>query len=209
MHVVGVAAVGREDRDDRLERGRPQRRDLKGVEAGVRRPVHPDRAVAPVPRRQPVERLEVVLPLAVGVLVLGDALGRARPADVGAAHREISLVDEPAVDPARPRQVVLPVRPRLEHDGPRALRLGQVQRQRDPHAVGHPDEHVLLGHRVLPSPQISNRTSSPAAESLPVPRRFATDRSTAAAIATADSDSTSITVATALSDGFVPVRPVP
>ena len=57
--------------------------------------------------------------------------------------------------------------------------------------------------------QNSNLTSSRAALASAVPRRRAMARITSAAIVIAVRDITSMTVATAFSDGFRPVRPVP
>ena len=88
MDVVGVAVVGRHHRDDRGEVRRVEERDLDRGEAAVRDPPHPDLAVAPRLRRQPLDGVEAVLGLACGVLVQGDSRRRARAPNVEPAQGE-------------------------------------------------------------------------------------------------------------------------
>ena len=147
VDVVGVAAVGRVDRDDRLQRGRLERGHLQGVEPAVRRPVHADGAVRPLLLCEPRDHDQPVVPLPLRVLVGSVAARRAGAADVGAADREPSLVAEPPVDRRRVRDVVLAVRPRLEHHRPRRRHVvRQMQREGDPHAVVHLEEPQLVRH---------------------------------------------------------------
>ena len=67
VHVVGPAVVAGVDRADRLQRRRPLAGHLQGVEAGVRRAVHADAAVAPLLAGQPGDHLgQVALLLRAG-----------------------------------------------------------------------------------------------------------------------------------------------
>ncbi len=152
VDVVGVATVGRVDRDDRLQGRRAERGDLEGVEARVGGAVHPHVPVRPVLRGQPGDRLDVVLELARRVLVHRVALRRAGAADVGPADREAALVAETPVDPRRVREIVLAIGTSLEDDRPRRRRVGEMQGERDPHAVVHLEEPILVGHpRTVPA----------------------------------------------------------
>src|SRR5262245_27774665 len=67
--IVGVAIVSRADGDDRLERGRTSRRDLKPVEAAPGDSHHPDDTAAPGLRGQPRDHLQAVVLLLLRVLV--------------------------------------------------------------------------------------------------------------------------------------------
>ena len=123
VDVVRVAVVGGVDRHDRLQGRRPPHRGLDRVEPGVRGPVHPHRAGAPVRAREPVDHLGEVLHLLRRVLVDRDALGRAGAAHVQAADRVVPLVAEAPVLARPHREVVLAVGIGLEQGGPRPARL--------------------------------------------------------------------------------------
>ncbi len=72
MDVVEIAVVGRHDRHDRAQVGRPERRDLDRREPAIRDAPHPDRAAAPRLGRQPFHRVEPVPRLVGGVFVERD-----------------------------------------------------------------------------------------------------------------------------------------
>ena len=74
VDVVRVPVVGRVDRADRPERRRPLDRELDGVEAGVRGPVHPDPPRAPVLCGEPRDDL-----LEVGLLLRRVLVARRSP----------------------------------------------------------------------------------------------------------------------------------
>ena len=147
VDVVGVAVVGRIERDDRPQRRRPEHRGVERREPGIRAPEHPDRARAPGLLGEPRDDGAQVVGLGRRVLVDGDAVRGARAARVDAADRIVALVPKPAVVVGPDRDVVLAIRVRLEDRGPRAGRLGQVQRRGEPHAVAHRDEDVRLRQR--------------------------------------------------------------
>ena len=93
VDVVGVAVVGRAQRDDRLQRRRPPRRDLERVEAAPADAHHADRAGAPGLRREPGDHLERVVLLLPGVLVLHQPVGIAVAAHVD-PHAGIAVAGE-------------------------------------------------------------------------------------------------------------------
>ena len=87
-----------------------------------------------------------VVGLARRVLVDGDAVRRAGASRVDPADGVVALVAQPAVVVRPDRDVVLAVRVGLDQRRPRARRLRKVKGGRQPHAVGHRDEDVRLGH---------------------------------------------------------------
>ena len=87
VDVVGIAVVGRAERDDRLQRRRPPRRDLQRVEAAPGHAHHADRAAAPGLRREPGDHLERVVLLLLQIFVEHQAVGIARAAHVDADRR--------------------------------------------------------------------------------------------------------------------------
>ena len=87
VHVVGVAVVRRAVRDDRGQRGRPQGRDLEGVEPTPGAADHADLARAPGLRRDPRDQLLAVVELLRRVLVVHQPVGIAGAAHVDAEAR--------------------------------------------------------------------------------------------------------------------------
>ena len=146
MHVVAIAIVGRAQRDDRLERRRPARRDLQRVEATPRDAEHADCAAAPRLGRQPGDDLERVVLLLPAVLVGQHAVGLARAADVD-AHGGVAVAGEVRMGERVPlrRPVALAVGQILEQGGDGgALRvLRQPQPRGEAGAVGERDPGVL------------------------------------------------------------------
>ena len=144
--VVGVAVVGRAERDDRLERGRIEGGDLERVEAAPGDAHHADRAAAPALRRDPGDDLERVVQLLLGVLVEQHAVGVARAAQID-PHGGIAGLREITVDRlvARAHEVALAIRDVLENRryGLEFGARGQPDPRRDPAAVGHGDPDVL------------------------------------------------------------------
>ena len=96
VHVVGVAIVGRADRDDGLERRRPARRNLQPVEAAPRDPHHADRAAAPRLRGEPGDDLKGVVLLLPGVLVGQQAVGFTAAPDID-PHAGIAMTGQPRI----------------------------------------------------------------------------------------------------------------
>ncbi len=144
--VVGVAVVGRAERDDRLQGRRVEGRDLERVEAAPGDPHHPDRTRAPGLGGDPGDDLERVVLLLPGVLVEQDAVAIARAAQVD-PHRRIAAPGEVAVDRlvAGAHEVALAVGDVLENRRHRR-RLGVLRQPdpgRDPAAVGHRNPDVL------------------------------------------------------------------
>jgi hypothetical protein len=92
----------------------------------------------------------VIPELPIRVLVLRDALRRARPANVGAADREPALIAETPVDRRRIGEVVLPVGAGLEDDGPGRRYLGVVQGDGDPDTVCRNRRSSGIRERYLP-----------------------------------------------------------
>ena len=76
MDVVGIAVVGRAERDHRLQLRRPARGDLQPVEAAPGDADHADAAGAPGLAREPGDDLEGVVLLLLQIFVL-----RARPSE--------------------------------------------------------------------------------------------------------------------------------
>ena len=146
VHVVGVATIRRVDRDDRLQRRRPERGHLRLLNPEYEVPYIP---TFPLDHSWAAshDRRDVVAELSIRVLVLGHPFGRPEPADVGAADGEVPFVAEPPVDRGGVGEVVLAVRTGLEDDGPRRRRVREVQVDGDPHAVVHLEEPSLVGHR--------------------------------------------------------------
>ncbi len=122
MHVVAIAVVGRAQRDDRLERRWPARRDLQRVEAAPRDAEHADHARAPWLGRQPGDDLERVVLLLLAVLVGQHTVGLAAAADVD-AHRGIAVSSEIGVG----ERVALDVPSRLRY-GRYSSRAGTGER---------------------------------------------------------------------------------
>ena len=144
--VVGIAVVGRAQRDDRLQRLRGEGCDLERVEAAPGDAHHADRPRAPGLRGDPGDDLERVLVLLPGVFVAQHAVGIARAAHVD-AHRGIAVAGKIAVDRlvAAAREVALAVGDALQ-DGRHRLasrRARQPDAGRDPAAVRHRDPDVL------------------------------------------------------------------
>jgi hypothetical protein len=146
VDVVGVAVVGRAERHDRAERRRPERGDLKRVEAAPRDAGHPDRARAPGLRGQPGDHLERVLLLLRGVLVVEDPVRLAAAADVD-AHRRVAVAREVGLADrvAGGRAVVLAVGQVLEDGRDRVALgvLGQPDPRGEPGPAGELDPGVL------------------------------------------------------------------
>ncbi len=144
--VVGVAVVGRAERDDRLQRRRLQGRDLERVEAAPGDAHHADGARAPVLLGDPGDDLERVVLLLLGVLVEQDAVGIAGAPQID-PDRGIAGLGEIAMDRLvpRPHEVPLAVRDVLQDRRHRRRLgiLGQPDPGRDPAAVRHRDPDVL------------------------------------------------------------------
>ncbi len=143
VHVVGVAIVGRADRDDGLERRRPARRNLQPVEAAPRDPHHADRAAAPGLGGQPGDDLDGVVLLLPGVLVGQQAVGFAAAADID-SHAGIAMAGQPRIGE------------RVAFIGAVALAVGQIFQDRRHRillgVLGQPDARgelraVLQGDR--------------------------------------------------------------
>ena len=157
VDVVVVAVVRGVDRHDRVECRRAQAGDLERVEARPGRAVHPDAAVRPLLLRQPRDHLADVVELGRRVLVGRDPFGRAGPADVEPADREAALLAEALVlRRVGRREVVHPVRERLDHDRCRAL-VGQPELRREARAVGHGDEGAPVLHGAILPGRVERR----------------------------------------------------
>ena len=146
VHVVGVAVVGRAQRDDGLERRRLQGRDLQGVEAAPRDAEHADRAAAPWLAGEPVDHLQRIVEFRLAVFVGEHALGVAAAADVD-AHRGVAVPGEVRVGErvALTRSVTLAIGQILQQRGHRCSFgvLGQPYKRCKPRAVLQQDRRVL------------------------------------------------------------------
>ena len=146
VDVVGVAVVGRAERDDRPQRGRPERRDLERVEAAPGDAGHADRAGAPGLLREPGDHLERVVLLLSRVLVVEDPVRLAAAAHVD-AHGRVAVAGEVrlADGVARGGAVVLAVGEVLE-DRRHRIGLGvawQPDARPEARPVGELDPRVL------------------------------------------------------------------
>ena len=96
VDVVGVAIVGGAQRDDRLERLRPERRHLQPVEAAPGDAHHAELAVAPGLAGDPVDHFQRVGLLLRGVLVEHQAIGFAVATHVD-AHAGVAVTGKVGV----------------------------------------------------------------------------------------------------------------
>ena len=162
VDVVFVAVVGRHERDDRLELGRPQGGDLQAVEAGPRDAGHAHTAGAPGLRGDPGEHLADVGVLLGGVLVEHHAVGVAGAAQVD-AQAGVAVAGPPAVElPVAVAVVGETVGVGLE-DRRHRLALGVVGKPDtgvEARAVGKGDPLVL--DDVAPCGGTRSRTAMPA-----------------------------------------------
>ena len=142
VNVVGIAVVGGAEGDDRPERRRTVRGDLKRVEPAPRDADHADLAGAPRLLGDPRDDLARVGLLLREVLVLEDAVRLARPAlvDTDAGVSVAGEVGE-VVRVAHRRAVVQAVGQVLEDRRHRVLLgvLGQPDPRGEPAAVGQLD----------------------------------------------------------------------
>ena len=144
MHVGRVAVVGGHDRDDRAQVRRAKLRDLDRGEPAVADAPHRDVAVAPLPGREPLDRVVPVARLVLAVFVERDAAGAAGTADVEPAERvaparEVLAAAHVRVAPP----VVLAIRDHLEDRREAGIHGVAGTGQRTPdvgrqlHAVAH------------------------------------------------------------------------
>ena len=124
VHVVAIAIVGGAHGDDRLERRRAERRDLERGEPAPGEADHSDGPAAPGLGGNPGDRLDPVLPLLSGVLVLEQPRRVAGSAEIH-SQAGVSVLGEVAVHRlvARAAQVATPVRDVL-HDRAHGSLLG-------------------------------------------------------------------------------------
>ena len=146
MRVVGVAVVGGAQRDDRLQcRGRA-RGDLQRIEPAPGNAEHPDGAAAPRLGGEPLDHLDRVVVLGLGVFVADQPLGIAGAADVD-AHARIAVAREIVMHRlvAAAHQVALAIGQVFEER--RHWRPLRIRRQPDPRGepgtVGERDQRVL------------------------------------------------------------------
>ena len=151
VDVVGVAVVGRAQRDHRLERRRPAGRDLQAVEAAPRDADHADGTRAPGLARDPGDHLQRVVLLLPGVLVEHQPVQLAVAAHVDpqagvAVAGEVGMGQGIALRGAVPLAIGQILEDRRHRIGLGVLR--QPDARREPAAVGKLDEQVLdLAHR--------------------------------------------------------------
>ncbi len=146
VHVVGVAVVGRAERDDRLQRRRPVRRDLQAVEPAPRDADHAHRAGAPRLGCDPLDHLAAVGLLLRQVLVQHQPVGLAGASLVNAdAGVPVAGQVREVAGVAGGRAVVQAVRQELEdrRDGILLRVLGQPDAGRQPGAVAERDPRLL------------------------------------------------------------------
>ncbi len=148
--VVGVSPHGRVDGDDGAELRRPASGDLEPGEPAPRVADHPDAPVAPGLLREPGDDLDGVVLLLGEVLVVDQAVGVARAADVD-AHAGEAALGPPGVARlvALARAVGAAVGDRLQDHRRRARAdvVGQPDPRRQAAAVGERDpDRVEDGH---------------------------------------------------------------
>ena len=96
VDIVGVAIVGRTAGDNRLQLGRPMRRNLQAVEATPRDTHHPDVARAPCLRGNPLQDLEAIQLLLRVILIEQDTGGIAATANIY-AHAGVAVAGKPRI----------------------------------------------------------------------------------------------------------------
>ena len=145
VDVVGVAVVGRIERHDRAERGRPSI-----AACSVANPAYelPNMPTAPV--HHGCSASQAMTAHMSSASTAGTRRPPRPPTIRSRACRpgrpRIALVPQAAVVLRPHRDVVLAIRIGLEQGRPRARGLGQVEGRGEPHAVAHRDEDVRLRH---------------------------------------------------------------
>ena len=155
VNVVGVAIIGRVDRDDRPQMRWTLASELEGVESSVGRPEHPDIARAPGLPCEPGDRLREVPLLCLRVFVGRSPAAAARATHVDARDREAEVIAEALIlrAPAG-SHVVLAIGQRLEDAG---CRDGVGDEERDAQMLPVRQRDGIADHR--DAPRIA-RTSS-------------------------------------------------
>src|SRR2546429_3574385 len=167
VNVVGIAMVGGEGSNDRLERRRAPGRDLQRVESAPRLALHPYGTRAPGLPRNPCDHLEGIVLLLLQILVRQVAVGLARAPHVDTEGR-VAVLGEVAVHRVitRARAVALAVWDVLENRGDLDVgrRLGKPQPGAETATVTQGDPDVFLN--------VCRHSAIPAVDEIPVLRPF-------------------------------------
>ena len=147
MNVVGVTVVGRTQRDDGLELGGLQRRDLQAVEPAPGDADHADIPGAPGLSAQPLENLDAIVELLLQVFITQYPIRFAAASHVDAdAGIAVAGPVGMRLGIAHGRQIALAIRQVFEN-GRHGVALG-IQRAPDAHrqpaAVGQRDPVLFL-----------------------------------------------------------------
>ena len=158
VDVVGVAIIGRVDRDDRPQMRWTLASELEGVESAVRRAKHADVAVAPRLRSQPGNRLGEIALLCLRVFVRRAPTTAARATHVDARDREAEVIAEALIlrAPAG-SHVVLAIGQRLEDAG---SRRGVGDEERDAQMLPVRQRDGRADHRSNPRTSSMGRARS-------------------------------------------------